>query len=354
MACVLSPLGSGHLRAPTKRREDKRRTTPCCRPFPQKRKNKRKHFFLTCQENQPASPRGVADKGARADEARPLVVDVVAVDEHAHGRRRCGARGVGRVVGADRGAGDGVVVAAALRLVQVGDREAPRRRGEREAKADRREELCARHLVEDGFFPRRCGSGGGDLGAAGRAAAVVAVAERNSTRRGCREGRRGGRGDEVVPAPDVDGGARREPTSRRRRQRGRRRWWARGRDSHRREAREGSESFRCLCGERVELLFFFFNRKGTEREERRGEIADDDFGQDGDWRTTARKPRSEGGEAFCPGGRRSRARERQRENEELRVFFPSEFFWREGVQEKDDTRCVLFLRYQCCYSLNKG
>lgn len=100
--------------------------------------------------------------------------------------------------------------------------------------------------------------------------------------------------------------------------------------------------------------FFFFNRKGTEREERRGEIADDDFGQDGDWRTTARKPRSEGGEAFCPGGRRSRARERQRENEELRVFFPSEFFWREGVQEKDDTRCVLFLRYQCCYSLNKG
>lgn len=262
MACVLSPLGSGHLRAPTKRREDKRRTTPCCRPFPQKRKNKRKHFFLTCQENQPASPRGVADKGARADEARPLVVDVVAVDEHAHGRRRCGARGVGRVVGADRGAGDGVVVAAALRLVQVGDREAPWRRGEREAKADRREELCARHLVEDGFFPRRCGSGGGDLGAAGRAAAVVAVAERNSTRRGCREGRRGGRGDEVVPAPDVDGGARREPTSRRRRQRGRRRWWARGRDSHRREAREGSESFRCLCGERVELLFFFL----TERE----------------------------------------------------------------------------------------
>jgi hypothetical protein len=104
----------------------------------------------------------------------------------------------------------------------------------------------------------------------------------------------------------------------------------------------------------VELLFFFLTERELSEKKEEEKSPTTILNNDGDWRTTARKPRSEGGEAFCPGGRRSRARERQRENEELRIFFPSKFFWREGVQEKDDTRCVLFLRYQCCYSLNKG
>ena len=122
-----------------------------------KKKEKKEVKKVTCQKNKPPGPRRVADKGARAEEARPLTADVVAVDELAHGGRRRGARGVGHVVGADRGAGDGAVA------VVVGDREAPRRRGERGAQADRLEELCARHLVEGGLFFRRSGGHGVEL-----------------------------------------------------------------------------------------------------------------------------------------------------------------------------------------------